>query len=247
MANSSDWLTALVERSGGDRSGSSTPPSWLTDCVELEGGFKAGLPIERSSEGYPESPPPQAEGTTDELVDILREALDEGEQAADEVDPARESEIEQGPDPITEAFQRGEQAGRQAALVEAGAKHQQQLALRQTFRALDQAAMDTLAGELADTVISLCSQTLANYTPDGEALAERCKAAAERLGAGANVAALRLHPDDLALLDKTALGDWRVLGDPSVERGGVRFETEDGSVSDCPSDWRRAISAAIRG
>ena len=33
--------------------------------------------------------------------------------------------------------------------------------------------------------------------------------------------------------------------DASVERGGLRVETEDGGVEDGPEQWRRAIEEAL--
>lgn len=161
--------------------------------------------------------------------------------------PAPDIPAEPEPDPAAEAFAQGEAAGRAAAEAEAEALGAQGLALRQAFRALDQAAMDALASELAETVVALCAQTLADYQPSREALLARCNEAARRLGSGARGASLHLHPDDLAMLDDAALKGWQVVADPALERGGLRFETPDGSVSDSPADWRRAIAAAIRG
>lgn len=197
------------------------------------------------------------EMTGDALVDILREALGENEETREAGSPLPktasepESLPEPPPDPIAQALARGTeqgiQQGRQEALAQAEANERHKLELRQTFRALDQAAMDALAGELGDTVIALCAQTLADYTPDAVTLQARCNDAARRLGSRISSAVLSLHPDDLALLDQKSLADWTVRGDPAAERGGLRFETDDGSISDRPSDWRRAIAAAIRG
>lgn len=161
--------------------------------------------------------------------------------------PAPEIPPEPQSDPLADAFALGEAEGRAAANAEHEALGARQMALRQSFRALDQAAMDALASELAETVVALCAQTLADYRPSPEALLARCKEAARRLGSGAHEAALHLHPDDLALFDGEALKGWQVAADPAVERGGLRFETSDGSISDSPADWRRAIAAAIRG
>jgi flagellar assembly protein FliH len=163
--------------------------------------------------------------------------------------PLSESEVPSEPpsDPLAEAFAQGEAAGRAAVEAEYETLGARQMALRQSFRALDQAAMDALANELAETVIALCAQVLSDYRPSPDALLARCQEAARRLGVGAGDAALHLHPDDLDILDESALEGWRVIADPGVGRGGVRFETPEGAVSDSPADWRRAIAAAIRG
>jgi len=245
--SSSDWLSLLLERPG-DGAVGARPLSWLPELTEPASGFVDGLPFGRSLNQPKAEPEKQSsvdldQMTGDELVDILHEALGESEQKTGEA----ESEPEPTPDPVAEALARGEEAGKRAAMAELEGKAQQKLSLRQTFRTLDQAAMDALARELAETVITLCVQTLNDYTPDAANLQERCHQAAQRLGGGASGAALHLHPDDLALLDENGLGDWKVVGDPGAERGGLRFETQDGSISDRPSDWRRAIAAAIRG
>lgn len=287
MANSSDWLGALLERPQ-DQEVVAKPEGWLAELarpnVQDKAGFVGGLPFGRPeqttnpadlpSDGTDTGAETRADtgaDTGDALVDILREALGEDKIESDAShpiepppapQPAPQAASQSGapvpappaeplPDPIAEAFARGRQEGwqqgKQEALDQQDSDAQHKLQLRQTFRALDQAAMDALASELGDTVIALCAQTLADYAPDAAALQARCTHAAQRLGTRASGAVLTLHPDDLALIDETSLAAWTVVGDPAAERGGLRFETEDGSISDRPSDWRRAIAAAIRG
>ncbi|MEP0392577.1 MAG: FliH/SctL family protein [Erythrobacter sp.] len=259
---SSGWLSELIGPS---------------DCGSTQGGqirFVQGLPFGRpprvpaptfdpvcADRREPDLADAAHEMLGDDLVDILRDALGENGQAEvgaslseHETQTHPEAEPQIGPvsDPIAEAFERGEAAGKMAAgKMAADAEHGRQAALklnlRQAFRALDQAGMDALAGELGETVISLCAQTMAEFTPDPGALHARCLKAAERLGSGAGRATLYLHPDDLRLIDEGGLGHWTMVGDPTAERGGLKFEGEDGSVSDRPSDWRCAIAAAIRG
>lgn len=269
MANSSDWLAELLERPLFDATDDAPSPlSWLPDFGDTqEAGFVEGMPFGRRPVTEPEAipdvvtvPKPSAPvpaeisdaDTGDALEDILRKALSrngaaEGGDQPAEANPEPEPDPEPQPDPVAEAFAQGEEAGRQAALAEQEALTAQKLSLRQTFRALDQAAMDALAAELAETVIALCSQSLSDFVPSPDALKARCLEAANRLGSGAEGATLYLHPDDLALIGEEELGSWKIVGDPLAERGGLRFETVDGSVSDRPSDWRRAIAAAIRG
>lgn len=260
-ASSPDWLTALLEQA--ERQATTPAPlNWLPDFGEQKGGdFVERLPFDRSinKAGTVAAEDATEPNTDNALEDILRKALakNEDEQAGIELSsetapsskPAEEIQPEPAPqpDPIAEAFAQGEAQGRQAAMAEQAALREQKLTLRQTFRALDQAAMDALANDLAETVIALCSQSLADYVPGPEALKSRCLAAAKRIGSGASDSTLYLHPDDLRLLDREGLGEWTIVGDPAVEQGGLRLETKDGSVSDRPADWRRAIAAAIRG
>ncbi len=258
--SSSDWLTALLERPQDGGSGVKTLP-WLPDFAEPLEGFAEGFPAFRRQDGEPcEQTVPDAEAPLDDtLVDLLREALEEGASDAldgaltaepeplTDVEPAPQVEAEPEIDPIAQAFEQGKAAGREEAFLEHEAEAQRKLTLRQTFRALDQAAMDALSGELAETVIALCGQTLSDFTPTPDALKQRCLEAAQRLGSGVGEAALYLHPEDLALLDRGGLEGWKLVGDPSAERGGLRLETADGLVSDRPEDWRRAIRSALKG
>lgn len=151
------------------------------------------------------------------------------------------------PDPVAEAFAQGEASGRAAAAAEYRVEQETQRGLRLNFRALDQAAMDSLALELSNTVIALCEAAIAGFTPDPQSLLERCHVAARRMGSAAAECALHLHPQDIELLAPETLEHWRIVPDPAVERGGLLFEGAEGAISDGPADWRRAIAAAIRG
>ena len=157
----------------------------------------------------------------------------------------------QGPDPHAEALARayadGEAAGRGAATAEAEDRAGRQRAIRLAFRNLDEAARAALADDLTATVIALCDGALAGAAIDRAALLARCHAAARRIGGAAESLALHLHPDDIDLLGTDALADWRVVADAALERGAVVIEGPDGSVSDGPAEWRRAIVAAVQG
>lgn len=154
-------------------------------------------------------------------------------------------------DPTAEACARayadGVAAGRAAAEAEAAERGARQRALRLNFRALDEAARDVLADDLAATVLALCEGALAGAAMDRDGLLARCHAAARRIGGAAETLALHLHPEDIALLGDEALAGWRVVPDAALERGTVLIEGADGSVSDGPAEWRRAIAAAVRG
>lgn len=155
------------------------------------------------------------------------------------------------PDPLAEAcaraFAEGEAAGRAAAEAEAADQAARQRALRLTFRALDEAALGVLADDLAATVLHLCDSVLGEAARDAEALRGRCIAAARRIGGAPDTLALHLHPDDIALLGEEALAAMRCVPDPALEPGSLVIEGPEGSVSDGPAEWRRAIAAALRG
>jgi flagellar assembly protein FliH len=55
-----------------------------------------------------------------------------------------------------------------------------------------------------------------------------------------------LNPEDLALVEGRLPPGLAVEPDASVERGGLRIETEDGGIEDGPSQWRRILAEAFR-
>jgi len=148
---------------------------------------------------------------------------------------------------LAKAHADGMAAGRAAAEADAAALAARQRALRLSFRALDEAASQVLADDLAATVMALCEGVLGDAAIDREGLLARCHAAARRIGGAADSLTLHLHPDDMALLGPDALTGWQVMPDAALERGTVLIESANGSVSDGPAEWRRAIAAAVRG
>lgn len=226
MATSSDWLAAL---------GSPAPapvPGWFEgfgfgapagDLADAPASFRAGAPFAFSDLTPPKSKPepepqPEPQSQPDDLI-----------RAAE-----------------ARAFAQGEAAGRAAAEADARQEMARARAMRLNFRALDEAALGVLAGELAATVEALCHQVLGDYALDGTALAKRCEAAAARLGSGWAGAVLHLNPDDLAALPQGALAGWQIAPDPALERGALVIEGPDGAVRDTPADWRRALAEALR-
>lgn len=193
-------------------------PPWLMRLGgEGDSGFRAALPFGAPE---PEAPPPA---------------------------PSPPSAQDLAPDPLALAYAEGEAAGRLAAAAEMEAHTAAQRALRLAFRALDEAAISVLADDLAETVLALCDQVLAECAVDRAALLARCHAAAARIGGAAEQLVLHLHPDDIAMLGERALGLWRLAPDTGLERGSVTVEGPEGAVSDGPAEWRRAIAAALRG
>lgn len=217
MLNSSDWLSALQEPAGSDERNA---PGWIEQLMH-PGGFVEGRPF----------------GSMDDRAHQIVPAPSVPSSAPDLPEP----------DPVAEAFARGEAAGRAAAEAQHAVVQDQRRALRLSFRELDQAAMDSLAGELAETVIALCGQALAEFEPNSEQMLTRCHAAARRLGSAAQDCALHLNPADIDTLAPETQENWRIVADEAMARGALRFETADGAISDGPSEWRRAIAAALRG
>lgn len=201
-------------------------PAWI-EALLAQGDFTEGLPAAREQAATPSRP-----------------ALPEP-RAAHTPRPAHSTA--QALDPVAAAFAKGEAAGRAEIEAIRDAEQEHARVLRLTFRTFDQAAMDSLASELADTVIALCGQALSDFVPKPEQLRGRCDAAAKRLGAAVQDCALHLHPDDIERIDPAMHEQWRIIGDDTVARGGLHFEGPGGSISDGPKDWHRAIATAIRG
>lgn len=148
-----------------------------------------------------------------------------------------------------EAFMRGFAEGHAEAArerAEAMAAEQSRLRdLRLNFRALDEAAMDALAQDLSATVQALCEQVLGEYAADAKALAQRCHAAARRLGSGPRDLTLTLHPETIERIDAENFPGWTLETDPALALGELRLSGPQGSVRDGPQDWRRAFAEAL--
>lgn len=200
----------------------------------------------------PQTVTPDAPGWLAQLGEggVFREASPFAAPEPEAPPPLLPPELEAA-DPTAEACARayadGLAAGRAAAEAEAAEHGARQRALRLNFRALDEAARDILADDLAATVLALCEGALAGAAIEREGLLARCHAAARRIGGAAETLTLHLHPEDIALLADAPLPGWRVTSDAALERGTVLIAGADGSVSDGPAEWRRAIAAAVRG
>lgn len=146
---------------------------------------------------------------------------------------------------LADAIADAEQRGREAALEEIANEGAARAALKLTFQRIDQKLHEELAARLAETVAALCEGALAPMALDKEALQNRCIAAATLLGDGFTEASLRLHPDDVALLDADFAASWCIVTNPGQERGTVVFDAPEGVVSDGPAEWRIALREAL--
>jgi flagellar assembly protein FliH len=146
---------------------------------------------------------------------------------------------------LARAFAEGQVRGRalaEAAFVE---ESESRAALSLSLAQLDENLARELAQRLAETVAVLCEATLAPLALDRDMLERRCVAAAARVGEGVLDATLRLHPDDVALLDCGFASTWHILPDASLERGTVVFDMAEGAVIDGPGEWRDALREAL--
>lgn len=166
------------------------------------------------------------------------------------VPSAEESEAEPERDPLEDAYLRGLAEG--AAQAEARAserereREDQRGRIELAFARFDATSAAALRERLRLTVLALCENAIRPLALDGDGLAARIGAATAMLQRAQDERRVLLHPDDLALVESKLPADLVVAADPSVERGGLRIETEDGGIEDGPSQWRRILEEAFR-
>lgn len=98
---------------------------------------------------------------------------------------------------------------------------------------------------LEETVEILCNAALAPLAIDPAALASRIARAAALLSRADDERLLRLHPDDLVLVEQALPPGLPVAADPALPRGTVRIESTQGGVEDGPEAWRAALTEAL--
>lgn len=149
-------------------------------------------------------------------------------------------------DPATDAYRIGYEDGERAARDDAEARMVQERAARNAiecgFAKFDAQSARMLRERLAATVHALCEEAVLPLALDTEGLSRRIDAAAAMLQRRHDQRVVHIHPDDLALVRDSVAPDLELVADASVERGGLRVETEDGGVEDGPQQWRRALA-----
>lgn len=216
----SDWLGALAASPDAEVLPADSAPAWLARLADGGGSGFCAAPL-----------------FSPEAAAVAVEA--EPEPAPPEPDPLAEA--------TARAFADGAAQGRAAAQAEAAALAERQRALRLNFRSLDEAASAVLAEDLAATVLALCEGVLGEAARDPVGLRARAEAAAKRIGGAPDRLTLHLHPDDIALIDDSARGGMRIVPDPALAPGSVMIEGPEGTASDGPAEWRRALAAMVRG
>ncbi len=154
------------------------------------------------------------------------------------------------PDPVAEAYERGFAEG--AAQAEARAREEERErdarrhAIELAFARFDAESAAALRERLRLTVLALCEDAILPLALDEDGLVARIGKATAMLQRAQDERRVLLHPDDLALVESRLPADLVAAPDPSVERGGLRIETEDGGIEDGPSQWRRILEEAFR-
>ncbi|WP_423606024.1 FliH/SctL family protein [Sphingomonas sp. MS122] len=167
----------------------------------------------------------------------------------DPFDPEPTPESREFVDPIAAARAAGYAEGLAAGRAEADAASAQQAALlQQVSDALAQGAhfdRERMAGHLRQTVLHLVSKMIGESGVAPDVLASRIEAATDMLADSAESAILRLHPDDVALVQGHLPKTVFPVGDPHVARGGFVIESASTIVEDGPDMWLEQLAAAI--
>ncbi len=152
-------------------------------------------------------------------------------------------------DDAEEAYRSGFEEGQISAKADAEAKFARERAERATielaFARFDMESAQALRGSLRATVHALCDEAVMPLALDSEALASRIELAAAMLQRKHDQRIIHIHPEDLALVRDNVPPELELLSDATIERGGLRVETDDGGVEDGPQQWRRAIAEAF--
>ena len=88
----------------------------------------------------------------------------------------------------------------------------------------------------------MCEEAVLPLALDTEGLARRVEAAAAMFQRKHDERIIHIHPEDLELVRGDVSADLELVPDASVERGGLRVETDDGGVEDGPQQWQRALA-----
>ena len=118
-------------------------------------------------------------------------------------------------------------------------------AIELAFARFDAESERQLRDRMLATVHALCEEAVLPLALDSEGLARRVEAAAAMLQRKHDQRIVHLHPEDVELVKASVPASLELVADGSVERGGLRVETDDGGVEDGPQQWRRALAEAF--
>ena len=107
---------------------------------------------------------------------------------------------------------------------------------------IDRAAMAT---RLRGTVLALVERIVGEVGVSAERLAARIDAATDLLADSGESAIVRLHPDDVALVDGRLPQSMFAVGDAGVARGSFVLEAASTIVEDGPALWLEQLAQAI--
>lgn len=132
-----------------------------------------------------------------------------------------------------EAFAQGFEQGRQAMIAEFARDREALAALIRSAEALQPEPAGPLASVLAETVTRLVRQIVGEVKIDPAMLLERAETIAELVTAESGPARLRMHPDDIAMLEGVDLGI-AIAPDHHLASGTIILESGEGWIEDGP-------------
>lgn len=152
-------------------------------------------------------------------------------------------------DPVAAARTAGHAEGYAAARAEIAADAGRDQALAEALGiALGKGVAfdrEALARQLRQTVLLLVGRIVGDVGVSADLLAARIETAADCLADSAESALLRLHPDDVALVEGRLPKTMFAVGDPHVARGSFALESASTIVEDGPAHWLDQLAAAV--
>ncbi len=151
-------------------------------------------------------------------------------------------------DPVEAAHAAGYAEGMAAAAAAAAATQARDQALLAEIAgslAGDRLDREAMATQLRHTVLMLVTRIVGDVGVAAERLASRIDIAADMLSDAAESAMLRVHPDDVALLEGRLPSTIFPVGDASIDRGSFVLESASTVVEDGPAMWLEQLAAAI--
>lgn len=231
----SDFVAGFVARHA-------AAPDLLRAVLEPAPGFAARTPMREPIHFSPKAAPsgPKHFSPADRDSDPT--------EGWDMLDPIVE-EPPEGPDLVAAAHAAGYAEGMAAAVDAAKASWARDRALLTSLvEALGRAEWinrDAMAERLRATVLMLVSRLVGEAGVSAELLAARVAAATELLAEAGESALLRIHPDDVALLEGSLPGTVFAAGDASIARGSFVLESASTMVEDGPAAWLDQLTHMI--
>lgn len=143
-----------------------------------------------------------------------------------------------------DAFAEGFEAGRRTVELELAEEREAIARLSTALETLRPEPTEPLAALLAETVERLVRQIVGEVEIDPATLMRRAEMAARLVGEEVAPSKLRVHPDDIALIDAAQM-PVPVLADASLARGSVVLETASGWIEDGPAVRLERLRAAL--
>ena len=152
-------------------------------------------------------------------------------------------------DPVSAAHSAGYAEGLAAGMAHvanAGERDRAMLAaLAEQLGGAARINREEIAARLRRTVMTLVTRLVGEVGVSSERLAQRIAAAAELLSDAAESALLRVHPDDVALLDGRLPATIFAAGDATLQRGHFVLESASTVVEDGPALWLDQLAETI--